>query len=166
MAGILALGLSLQSCSDSLIPIEEKNRSTSSMKPAKQALVNKQETTINLISSAYLVPAHESITPATDLFVNKTDNNKGIIQNNKAAIQKKDKKEVTEITVRTKQGYKIKFYQEASIWKAKVREKIGSLSRNLKLPVYHQGLDLANLWHTYSIHVEIPKQAKDGKGYV
>ncbi|NEJ83455.1 hypothetical protein GR268_44100, partial [Rhizobium leguminosarum] len=69
-------------------------------------------------------------------------------------------------TFNTKRGHKVKFFQEAGVLTAVVTEKVGSLSRKLHLPVYPQGLNLAEVLQEFSIHIALPEQAKDSKGYV
>ena len=69
----------------------------------------------------------------------------------------------------TQEGYQLKFYQEAGIWKVKVREQMGSLSRKHELEVYvEKDIDLRLLAalnperETQFIHVHLPNNKKPG----
>jgi serine/threonine protein kinase/Ran GTPase-activating protein (RanGAP) involved in mRNA processing and transport len=66
----------------------------------------------------------------------------------------------------TKPGQAVRFYKEQEVWKARVEEKVGHLSRSLILPVYAEDLSLPTSLKPSQIHVIEADQAANKRGYV
>ena len=128
-----------------------------------------------LISSfSPYVPMHNPSSQFNGIKLEK-DKFRSIQQLRKYAVKKQylyqvkfspQEKELLEINIITKQGQEVKVYKENGLLIAKMKEKVGGLSRKLKLPVYPQELNLAEVLLAQSFQVVLPEQARNGKGYL